>query len=1005
MYSTEGYRRNSPDRNNPYNIIPSGNISMKGVDHPVLGIDEYGNMQWMIPGEEYQFKGNNVLEIPYMQGGGGKNASGRTAGATKPLPEDYQQFLEFNTTAPKNRQPKENYQYGNPRDYDYYGMWDALGKPTNFEQALQMNPDWQPDPYDGTYHGFSTNSNTEVWLKSHIPGEKEPGSTAWMEYQGFALSPQEWGIKNNNLVYDPELQRMRYLPKQQQGGQVMELDDNEIENYRRQGYIVEEINEFENGGPFNTYKKYVQQAKNQAVPTTSKTKYSQQELIEQPLWLQGDDNLENKIPIAENVRNDSQLNTAKTNFNLEKFTEAVNISNKQNLEKSINNLDFSQSLALDDKFSYHNRYVPGDPFKTPRKVKEPLETQNTTPATNPVYTVKSGDSLNKIALDNNTTLAEVLKLNPQITNPNAINIGQSVKLPMPKVATQPSTTNNKYIVKSGDNFSAIAQKNNTTVAELTKLNPQIKNINNIQIGDVINYPKAVETEETMQYYSKDYLKKRNEYINKLPNEDKIKTINHTNNYAIVDKKNHKISVYDKNNRLLTEQPIATGLNETDYNTITYVDANGNIISNAGNMSTPAGITQITSKGSYHGMPSFTRGRPKYDKDRNVTYEDIASSMHYGPNCGSNGCVRLPDNTSTKLDPYLEKGTMVYVLPQDETKATFKVNNNAVSFVTTKGKSNEYDPTQHIPKNGRSQKNWYQYNTFVDKSYAPIKIAYEGDIYKSTENNKSGFNKIKDDALDVIVDKAKLNPLTKFKDVYRDNYINSLVQNKEKIQKSVGVSSELYDDLTTLALGLAEQETKFGTADSYYAKKLLNVGSNLVTGNDPGDWHKGTGISKIKEVTGNNSVNSIGATQVKMTADNPEYQELYASLDLTPENVQADIGKSAELTMARLLKMYMDEVYGKEYYDADGNRMSDQDVLLYKWMGKNDELVNGTATPEKNIYLNNVKGYSNNFTIYQGVSNNNTSNTFREGGAYEELELTDEEILEYTRRGYRIEEIK
>ena len=56
MYSTEGYRRNSPDRNNPYNIIPSNRISMKDVDHPVLGIDEYGNMQWMIPGEEYQFK-------------------------------------------------------------------------------------------------------------------------------------------------------------------------------------------------------------------------------------------------------------------------------------------------------------------------------------------------------------------------------------------------------------------------------------------------------------------------------------------------------------------------------------------------------------------------------------------------------------------------------------------------------------------------------------------------------------------------------------------------------------------------------------------------------------------------------------------------------------------------------------------------------------------------------------------------------------------------------------
>lgn len=70
MYSKEGYRRNSPDKNNSYNIIPSGNISMKNVDHPVLGIDEYGNMKWMMPNEDYQFPGNTVLEIPYMQPGG-----------------------------------------------------------------------------------------------------------------------------------------------------------------------------------------------------------------------------------------------------------------------------------------------------------------------------------------------------------------------------------------------------------------------------------------------------------------------------------------------------------------------------------------------------------------------------------------------------------------------------------------------------------------------------------------------------------------------------------------------------------------------------------------------------------------------------------------------------------------------------------------------------------------------------------------------------------------------
>ena len=52
--STEGYKRNSPDVNNPYNIIPSGDITMEGVDFPVIGTDNLGNRQTMMPGMNYQ---------------------------------------------------------------------------------------------------------------------------------------------------------------------------------------------------------------------------------------------------------------------------------------------------------------------------------------------------------------------------------------------------------------------------------------------------------------------------------------------------------------------------------------------------------------------------------------------------------------------------------------------------------------------------------------------------------------------------------------------------------------------------------------------------------------------------------------------------------------------------------------------------------------------------------------------------------------------------------------
>ncbi len=51
-------------------IIPSSDITMKGVNYPVLGIDNLGNQQMMMPGGEYTFPGDYVTEIPQMGKGG-----------------------------------------------------------------------------------------------------------------------------------------------------------------------------------------------------------------------------------------------------------------------------------------------------------------------------------------------------------------------------------------------------------------------------------------------------------------------------------------------------------------------------------------------------------------------------------------------------------------------------------------------------------------------------------------------------------------------------------------------------------------------------------------------------------------------------------------------------------------------------------------------------------------------------------------------------------------------
>lgn len=78
-----------------------------------------------------------------------------------------------------------------------------------------------------------------------------------------------------------------------------------------------------------------------------------------------------------------------------------------------------------------------------------------------LYTVKNGDTLYFIANKYNTTVDEIKKLN-NLTD-NTLSIGQLIKIP---------TTENIYTVKKGDTLWSIAQNNNTTV-------DNIKNINNL----------------------------------------------------------------------------------------------------------------------------------------------------------------------------------------------------------------------------------------------------------------------------------------------------------------------------------------------------------------------------------------------------------------------------------------------------------------------------------------------------------------------------------------------
>ncbi len=94
------------------------------------------------------------------------------------------------------------------------------------------------------------------------------------------------------------------------------------------------------------------------------------------------------------------------------------------------------------------------------------------------YTVKSGDTLSRIAAAHGTTVAKLVEING-IKNPNLIRVGQVLRLPGGAV---------KYTVVAGDTLSRIAAKYGTTVAKLAADNG-IKNPNLIHVGQVITINK------------------------------------------------------------------------------------------------------------------------------------------------------------------------------------------------------------------------------------------------------------------------------------------------------------------------------------------------------------------------------------------------------------------------------------------------------------------------------------------------------------------------------------
>lgn len=96
------------------------------------------------------------------------------------------------------------------------------------------------------------------------------------------------------------------------------------------------------------------------------------------------------------------------------------------------------------------------------------------------YTVKSGDTLTKIAKANNTTVTALMELNKNtITNKNVIRVGQLIKLPGSATVTEKPVTPPP---KGEKDYAAIGATMDKCIQKIVTL-PEFKTLEGLLYGD------------------------------------------------------------------------------------------------------------------------------------------------------------------------------------------------------------------------------------------------------------------------------------------------------------------------------------------------------------------------------------------------------------------------------------------------------------------------------------------------------------------------------------------
>lgn len=289
-------------------LIPNadGRITMQGVDYPVLGIDDLGNQMMMQPGEEYQFPGDSVYEIPMKKGGLVKmpkltkknkksynNKFSSSIGATSRLFTESELFTKPKSKKKKVFDPKAKYKKGGAYYDDSRDAWvyedGTVGPngPANFQEG-GMTDQEKLDAARGMMkarlayaymHGNPAAQRMVVAPDQPYEFDNGMTGTHYMASMDDYAVPQIQDVDGQLMLgdYGPESEEAikfdspedaeyfaEHYKEVSPAFEETELTEEEIEEYRRGGWVVEEIEEYDNGGGvnFQTYEQQLRQLEN-----------------------------------------------------------------------------------------------------------------------------------------------------------------------------------------------------------------------------------------------------------------------------------------------------------------------------------------------------------------------------------------------------------------------------------------------------------------------------------------------------------------------------------------------------------------------------------------------------------------------------------------------------------------------------------------------------------------------------------------------------------------------